>query len=278
MGTSNLASETPLLYDTCTMSALTQRASKSTRYVALAGELAARISGGHLRAGERLAGEHELARSFGVSRVTVRSALEILAQKGLVVKRAGSGTFIAGPLSRQDAITLENLQEQFYDRELSSNTRLLEYRYLTVSRRDARTMGRADAVLMSRLFFADGTPFALTVSHLHPDAKKVSHEEAERTPSHAILARAGHPVVRADMRLKAAHANRQTANLLQIRSSQPLLVLDRISFSADGEAIEHTECFLRPEAFEFAFSVRGHVSLAASFARLSDSRNTLQGG
>lgn len=244
-------------------------ASTTARYVALAAELATQISDGRLRGGERLAGEHELARTFGVSRVTVRSALEILSQKGLVVKRAGSGTFIAGPLSRQDAITLENLQEQFWDRELSSNTRLLEYRYLTVARRNDRTTVRADAMLMSRVFFADGTPFALTISHLHPDAKKISHEEAERTPSHVILARAGHPIVRADMRLKAARANKQTAQLLQIPSSQPLLILDRISFSADGEPVEHTECFLRPEAFEFAFSVRGHVSLAASFARLS---------
>ena len=244
-------------------------APKPTRYLALASELAARISDGRLRGGERLAGEHELARSFGVSRVTVRSALEILSQKGLVVKRAGSGTFIAGPLSRQDAITLENLQEQFTDLELSSNTRLLEYRYVTMSRRDARTMRRADAVFMSRLFFADGTPFALTVSHLHPDARKISHEQAERTPSHAILARAGHPIERADMRLKAVRANKQTAKLLQVPASQPLLVLDRMSFAANGEPVEHTECFLRPEAFEFAFSVRGHVSLASSFARLS---------
>lgn len=246
-----------------------QSAPKPARYVALARELAARISEGRLRGGERLAGEYELARSFGVSRVTVRSALEILSQKGLVVKKAGSGTFIAGPLSRQDAITLENLQEQFSDRELSSNTQLLEYRYLTVSRRDARTLQRADAMFMSRLFFADGTPFALTLSHLHPDARKISHDRAERTPSHVILAQAGHPIARADMRLKAIRTTKRTAKLLQIPASQPLLVLDRTSYTADGEPVEHTECFLRPEAFEFAFSVRGHVSLASSFARLS---------
>lgn len=250
---------------------------KPSRYLALASELAARISDGRLRGGERLDGEHELARSFGVSRVTVRSALEILSQKGLVIKRAGSGTFVAGPLSRQDAITLENLQEQFTELELSSNARLLEYRYLTVSRRDARTMRRSDAVFMSRLFFADGTPFALTVSHLHPDARKISHELAERTPSHAILAQAGHPIARADMRLKAVRANKHTAKLLQIPTSQPLLVLDRMSFAADGEPVEHTECFLRPEAFEFAFSVRGHVSLASSFARLSVGEQTAHG-
>lgn len=258
------------MYDTCTMSdSPDPSVPRATRYLALAAELAARISDGRLRGGQRLSGEHELARSFGVSRVTVRSALEILSQRGLVVKRAGSGTFISGPLSQQDPITLENLQEQLSDRKLSSNTRLLEYRYLTISRRDARTMRRSDAVFMSRLFFADGTPFALTRSHLHPDARKISHDEAERTPSHVILARADHPVARTDMRLKAARANKQTAELLQIPASQPLLVLDRTAFSAEGEPIEHTECFLRPEAFEFAFSVRGHMSLASSFARLS---------
>lgn len=243
--------------------------STTTRYLALAAELARRIADGRLRGGERLAGEHELARSFGVSRVTVRSALEILAQKGLVVKRAGSGTFVASPLSRQDAITLENLQEQFLDNELSSNSRLLDYRYVALSRRDEQLMGRADAVYLSRLFVADGTPFAYTRSHLHPDARKISHEEAERNPSHVILERSGHVVARADMRVKAARADKQTAKLLEVPSSEPLLVLERTSFSPDGLIVEHTECFLRQEAFEFAFSIRGHVSLASSFARLS---------
>lgn len=240
----------------------------NTRYFAVATELARRISDGTLRTGERLAGEHELARAFGVSRVTVRSALGILAQNGLVVKRAGSGTFIVRSPSRQEAITLDTLQEQFLNYDLPSNAKLLDYRYTVLTGRDARIAGMQDAVYLSRLFVADRVPFALTRSYLHPDSRKISHEEAERTPSYVILEKVGHIVARADMRVKAERVDRQVLRLLEIAASERLLVLDRMSFSAENQPLEHTKCYLRSETFEFALSVRGHVSVASSFAKL----------
>ena len=57
-------------------------------------QLAERISSGGLRAGERLPPERELARSLGVSRMTVRQALGSLARRGLVDRGVGRGTFV----------------------------------------------------------------------------------------------------------------------------------------------------------------------------------------
>lgn len=63
----------------------------------VAWQLERKIGEGQLVSGERLPDEHELARRFGVSRVTIRSALALLEEEALVIRRRGVGTFVAGP-------------------------------------------------------------------------------------------------------------------------------------------------------------------------------------
>jgi DNA-binding GntR family transcriptional regulator len=63
-------------------------------------QLAERISSGGLQAGERLPPERELARALGVSRMTVRQALDVLARRGLVDRGVGRGTFVRSHAGR----------------------------------------------------------------------------------------------------------------------------------------------------------------------------------
>lgn len=63
-------------------------------------QLAQRIESGGLQAGERLPPERELARSLGVSRMTVRQALDVLSRRGLVERGVGRGTFVRSHVSR----------------------------------------------------------------------------------------------------------------------------------------------------------------------------------
>ncbi len=63
-------------------------------------QLAERIESGGLQAGERLPPERELARALGVSRMTVRQALDVLARRGLVDRGVGRGTFVRGRVAR----------------------------------------------------------------------------------------------------------------------------------------------------------------------------------
>jgi DNA-binding GntR family transcriptional regulator len=70
-------------------------------------QLAQRIESGGLQAGERLPPERELARSLGVSRMTVRQALGALAERGLVDRGVGRGTFVRGRVSRFEGRVVE---------------------------------------------------------------------------------------------------------------------------------------------------------------------------
>lgn len=66
-------------------------------YMAMADHVAARIAGGDLPAGARLAGERAMAEEYGVALGTVRRAVEELRDRGLVVTLPAKGTFVAGP-------------------------------------------------------------------------------------------------------------------------------------------------------------------------------------
>ena len=70
-------------------------------------QLAERIESGGLQAGERLPPERELARSLGVSRMTVRQALDTLARRGLVDRGVGRGTFVRTHVSRIEGHVVE---------------------------------------------------------------------------------------------------------------------------------------------------------------------------
>ena len=69
----------------------------------IAAQLAQRIEGGELRAGERLPPERAHAQSLGVSRMTLRQALDALARRGLVDRGVGRGTFVRAQGARVEA-------------------------------------------------------------------------------------------------------------------------------------------------------------------------------
>ena len=65
-------------------------------YQQLANEIKAQIASGELRQNEQLMTEMELSRTFGVSRITVRKALELLVEEDILSKRQGVGAFVTG--------------------------------------------------------------------------------------------------------------------------------------------------------------------------------------
>lgn len=69
-------------------------------YIQIADELTGRIQKGEFTPGEKMPGEKSLAENFGVSLVTVRGAMRILVDKGLIDRRQGKGTFVIGPRDR----------------------------------------------------------------------------------------------------------------------------------------------------------------------------------
>ena len=233
------------------------------RYQAVADALEARIASGSVKPLQRLPGENDLAREFGVSRATVRAALTLLETKGAVVRRPGVGTFVALARLRHDLAILENLFGQLARRGADTKMELLDYRWATVDDATCAHLGYSAAIQMSRIFYVDSLPFAVTKTYLHPVAKTVPYAEFEETQGYVILEGMGQHIARADINVRAERPTAEVARSLAITRSDFVLVLERTSFSQTDEVLEYTKCYVRSDVIEFHLAVYGSLPMVA---------------
>src|SRR6516164_660564 len=92
-------------------------------YQRIQGTIRERIEKGHLKPGDAVDSERELAKIHRVSLMTARHALAELQREGLVERRRGAGTFVAPPKIHFNKLT--SLSEEMASRGLSARSRLL---------------------------------------------------------------------------------------------------------------------------------------------------------
>jgi GntR family transcriptional regulator len=203
-----------------------------------------RFASGHWRAGELLPAEPRLAEEFGVSQGTVRKALDRLADRNMVVRRQGKGTYVASYTPDRALFHFFNLVSDSDERELPS------------SRVTSRRSGRAQRIERERLGLASGEAVIRIerVRTLHEQPVLVEHISVPRSlfPGLETLPEEGLPntlyalyeteygisVTRAEERLKAVAASSADAVALAVAEGMPLLEVDRVALSHDQRPVE----------------------------------------
>jgi len=161
---------------------------RRTRYQEIADELRTRLGSGELGAGRLLPSESELSADYAASRVTVRRALEVLRDEGLVDSRQGFGWFVAADPVRQALGRLGTIESQLASEGVHSERRVLDFRFVAAPAR-VRTLLDSDTVLrVRRLNLADGEPFALvTVWCPERYGAELSRADVERSPFYELI-------------------------------------------------------------------------------------------
>jgi GntR family transcriptional regulator len=200
---------------------------REVRYRAIADELRGRVESGELGAGRLLPSESELSRAHLVSRVTVRKALELLREEGLIDARQGFGWFVAADPVRQALGRLGTIEDQLGELGLSSERQVVGFRFLSPPPRVRQVLG-VDAVLeVRRLNLADGQPFArVTVWCPEEVGARLSRAEVERTPFYELV---GVPIGGATQTIGAAAASAADADLLAVPVGSPVLRCERVT-------------------------------------------------
>lgn len=224
-------------------------------------------SGGHAPF-DRLETEHALMARFGVSRITVRLAVDDLVRKGLVLRKQGKGTFVTGPPVRHDLHELRGFVDVFLSQGRRPETRLLSFEAHEpppdVER--ALNLRRGDRPMrLERLYISDGQPVGLAEAWLTPEAQRVTKAQAERHSTYDILQDLlGFAMTRADMAIRARIAGTAAGKLLAVPARTPLLLLVRTSYEAGGMPCEITKFLVNSEAYEFTLSTRGTLPAGTS--------------
>jgi DNA-binding GntR family transcriptional regulator len=196
-----------------------------------------------LPAGSLLPSEQELSDRFGVSRMTARHAVQVLAQAGLVERRRGAGTFVAPPpLHRGEAI-LNSFTQEMLSRGLVPSSRVLRAEVGTAPR-EAAVLGlppESWVVRIDRVRYASGVPVALEKAVLPGECEPVLGFDLERGSLHAALASLGRRMGRATGYVTARLASAEEAQLLDLTTPAALLVETRLITDVSGRPAESTE-------------------------------------
>jgi GntR family transcriptional regulator len=205
---------------------------REVRYRAIADELRRRVESGDLAAGALLPSESELSAAYGVSRVTVRKALELLREEGLIDARQGFGWFVAADPVRQSLGRLGTIESQLAELGVGSERRVVGFRFRAAPPRVRQVLG-ADSVLeVRRVNHADGQPFArVTVWCAEEVGAKLSRADVEGSPFYELV---GVPIGSASQTIGAAAASAEDASLLAVPVGSPVLRCERITRSDDG--------------------------------------------
>jgi GntR family transcriptional regulator len=240
---------------------------REVRYRTIADELRSRIDSGELAAGALLPSESELSAAYGVSRVTVRKALELLRDDGLIDSRQGFGWFVATAPVRQSLGRLGTIEDQLGELGVGSERRVVGFRFVTAPPRVRDVLG-VDAVLeVRRVNRADGQPFArVTVWCPEELGAKLSRADVEASPFYELV---GVPIGGATQTIGAAAAGPEDAELLAVPVGSPVLHCERITRDLDGRPILYSEHVFPGHLTEFVVDLpRVAPSISLSGLRL----------
>jgi GntR family transcriptional regulator len=212
------------------------------------------VTAGQLPEAEALPGERDLAELLGVSRVTVRKAIEGLVDEGVLVHRRGSGTYVAPRHQRieQPLSRLTSFTQDMQSRGLDTDSTWLDRSVGLPSPEEAMVLALSPGEEVSRfhrLRRAGGLPLAIELAvvprRFVPDPGEVE------TSLYAALGRRGVRPVRALQRLQATALPPFEAEQLGLPEGSPALFIRRVSYLPDGRVVEFTRSHYRGDAYDF---------------------------
>ena len=225
-------------------------------YLQLARFLAEAVRAGHYATHEALPSERALSESLDLSRVTTRKAIDQLVLQGLIVRRRGSGNYIA-PRIEQALSRLTSFSEDLRARGYAPSSRWLsrESGSATAEEREILGLARgARVVRLERLRIADETVMALEKSVL-PAATVPDPAQVEGS-LYEFLATRGSAPVRATERISAVNASAQLARRLEVPTGRAVLAIQRIGYLSSGEAVELTHAHCRSDLYDLVAELR----------------------
>lgn len=205
------------------------------KYQSIAADLRDRIAAGELAAGRHLPSEADFGAAYGASRMTIRKALEVLRDEGLVGSRQGFGWFVAAPPLRQSLARLGTIEAQLSDSGRRSERRVLDFGFVPPPPRAATVLGGGRVLEVRRVNVVDGVAWArVTVWCPEALSAHLSLAAVERATFHELLAV---ELAGATQTISADAVGAADAEVLGVPVGSPALVCERVTRSVEGDAV-----------------------------------------
>ncbi len=229
------------------------RSSPLPLYFQLRALLLQQIESGALKPGDTIPTERELIDRYGVSRITVRQAINSLMTDGLLYRQRGLGTFVRRDRIEQELSTLTGFSEEMLDRGLAPGAKLISAEMVDPDAATAtklRLQPDQQVFRMVRLRLADDEPMALDITCCPPDlGEKLLTEDLQGALYTILEEKYGVELDQADQAIRATPADELHATHLGIKKGMPILQMERVTYSLDGRPVEFSRTSYRADRY-----------------------------
>lgn len=213
--------------------------------------LAKAVEDGVLLGGDRLDGEVGLASRWGVSRATLRRAINDLVGRGVLLRQHGVGTQVA-PRPGWSSTGVRSLYDEMVEAERRPTTTVMALTVGCVTVDVAEMLGleaEAEVYAMERLRLVDGSPLALMRNWISATLVELDAEALCGSGLYEILRTQGIEMRLARQSVGAQKASAGEARLLHVAEGDPLLSVHTVSYAAMGQPIELGRHLYRADDF-----------------------------
>ncbi|MCE8009538.1 GntR family transcriptional regulator [Aestuariivita sp.] len=218
------------------------------------------IQRGYFDPDQPMPSEVELARTFSVSRVTLRKTLERLEREGLILRQRGRGTFarprrVASPVQADVSGLVENLLIM----GVTTKVKVIEFDYVETPSDVARDMGFDEGTLAQyavRVRSYKKQPFSYSQTYVREDiGRSFTAKDMAKTPLLRLFERAGVKIGGANQKISARAADAVVADHLGVNIGSPLLCIKRIVKDENDRTVEWINALYHPDMYEFEMNL-----------------------
>lgn len=230
-------------------------------YYQLENVLREKITSGSFEPGDRLPTEVELIGEYGVSRITVRQALQALANDGLIERKQGRGTVVAARRSRKKRLSavihLTGSLDELIEMGLDTPVKVLEMNRVEADPHEAELLEiktRSPIYRLKRLRLHEGKPFGLIINYLPEDigSRLTMAELSSGALLQSMESKLGMQLDNALQQIHAELADPYVAKLLDVRVGAALLSIERTVYTDQNRPVEYVHTLYRSDIYGYS--------------------------
>ncbi|MFC6169213.1 GntR family transcriptional regulator [Loigolactobacillus jiayinensis] len=228
---------------------------ESPVYIQIHNSIKRDIEAGKWNIGDRIPSERELSVTFGVSRMTLRQAIQTLVDEGILERRVGAGTYVANQKVQEKMSGVTSFTDIMLAQGKTPSSKTVSYHVASPSLSEKEKLQLTDdaqILRMERIRYADDVPISFEVATVPEElVRKFSKSEITSSLYRTLESKAGLTLGGAQQTVTAQTASERTAELLDIKRGDPILRLRQLSFLKSGAPFEYVRTQYVGSRFEF---------------------------
>ncbi|KXU03632.1 Transcriptional regulator in cluster with beta-lactamase, GntR family [Streptococcus gallolyticus] len=198
--------------------------------------------------------ERDLADDYEVSRMTLRQAITLLVEEGILERRVGSGTYVASHRVQEKMRGTTSFTEIVRSQGKTPSSQLISYQRKTANEAEIQQLqlkATDTVVRMERVRFADNVPLVFEVASIPEKLIQSFNQEDITEHFFQTLTDNGYEIGKSQQTIYAKNASERVANYLKVPKNHAVLALTQVSYFTDGRPFEYVHSQYVGDRFEF---------------------------